>query len=267
MSLRADIHSAIDEVAPPSPMLASQVVAFVVRESRVRRATSSRRSWAFPVRWSASLVAAALVVVLIGAAIIGGRVWRDWNVYQGQQTLNAKVAALEARPLLLPAYGASCPISSLTDVSAHSPDSLMYGDGPVYSVGAGYNSMTTTWGTWTTWSLRVDTTNVSGPILVRARDLQTNEDVVFVRIPFSVVGQAGDGIPTGRVIRNDVLQGQTEQVYPELVLDLSRPYPGTKKGDWPIFKSYLGLPKTAKGGCIGFQVDGATFQEWIVVST
>ena|SRR5712692_1721913 len=60
--------------------------------------------------------------------------------------------------------------------------------------------------------------------------------------------------------------GSHGQMHPELVLDLSRPYPGTMKGDWPIFKSLLGLPKTAKG-CIGFQVDGASFQEWIVVST
>jgi hypothetical protein len=111
----------------------------------------------------------------------------------------------------------------------------------------------------------VDTTSASGLILVRATDLQTHEKVVFAWHPNHANGVAGDGIPTGSVVGTDVVQGVTKQLNSELILDLSRPYPSTKPGDWPIFKSFMGYPKTATG-CIGFQLDGTNFSELIVVN-
>ena len=90
-------------------------------------------------------------------------------------------------------------------------------------------------------------TKVHGPILIRARELQTNAGALFARVPFHPVGQAGDGIPTGTVVRTDDIQGTKLLAYPEVVLDTSRPYPLTKKGSWPMFKNYVGYPKAATG--------------------
>ena len=107
----------------------------------------------------------------------------------------------------------------------------------------------------------MDTTKASGPILIRGEDLQTHAQVLFARASLS----PGFGIPAGRVVRTDVLAGETAQLYPEAVLDLTRPYEGTKKGDWPIYKSSMGYPKAATG-CIGFQVDGPNFSELLVIN-
>ncbi len=269
MSLRAEIHDAIDEVAPSAPQLPKKVELYVLADHRRQIVVLPRRpsQWAKPFRGTISLVAAALVVALIGGLILGGRIWRD--LHSQPPTINqAELKRLEARPLrAFPTVqpGGECPTSPLTDVSAHSQEALLFGEGPVYSTHLGYGAVTTSWGTWTVLSLEVDTTKTSGLILIRAKDLQTNAEVVFARNPLSATGQAGDGTPTGRASGRDVVLGQAEQVYPKLVLDLSRPYPGTKTGQWPIFKSFMGYPKTAMG-CVGFQVDGTNFSELVVVS-
>src|SRR5438132_1464388 len=99
----------------------------------------------------------------------------------------------------------------------------------------------------------------------RAADLHTGQRLAFAQIPFAAPGQAGDGIPTGKAVGTDVIQGTAEQLYPELVLDTSRPYAGTKKGDWPVFKGLVGYPGSATG-CFGFQIDGSHFTEVVVVT-
>jgi hypothetical protein len=269
MSLRAEIHDALDEVTPPAARLEAQVTAFILDGARTKKFATrshSRVHWTKRFRGVVTLLAAALVVLLMGGLILGGRLLRE--MYASPQTINqVELKKLEARQLKLPVVSpsAACPISQLTDVSGHGPNVLMRGQGPVYSESLGYNAATTDWGSWSSTALMVDPTKASGPILIRARDLQTNQMVVFALLPFSAAGVAGDGIPTGSVIRNEVILGSTEKVYPEEVLDTSHPYPGTKKGDWPLYKVFLGYPKSATG-CIGLQIDGAGFTEVVVVS-
>ena len=275
MSLRAEIRAAIDDVTPPAPTLQHKVEAFVVANGRDRVVPMHRprTQWSRPFRGPMSLVAAVLLVVLIGGLVLGGRLLRDLNA--PPQTINqAELKRLESRPLrAMPSVRPDdpCPTSPLTDVSAHGPEAVLLGDGPVYSTRLGAQSVTSTnWGTWSVWSVLVDKTKASGPILIRARDLQTHAEVVFGWNPLTANGQAGDGIPTGRATGTDVVLGQTEHLYPEVVLDLSRPFALTKAGDWPIFKSFIGYPKAA-AGCIGFQIDGTNFTgtnftELIVVS-
>jgi hypothetical protein len=273
MSLRAEIHDALDEVSPPALHLELRVTGLLdhARDKKVVLPRGGRARWSKRFRGVVTLVAAALVVVLIGGLILEGRLLRDMNA-PPQTISQAELRRLETRPLQFPVLkpGDTCPISPLTDTSAHGPEALVFGMGPVYSTPLGYYFTTTNWGAWTMLSLQVDTTKASGLILIRARDLQTSALVVFTRYPFSPVGQAGDGIPTGRVIGSQVVQGETAQLYPELVIDTSRAYEGTKKGDWPIYKSFIGYPKTASG-CLGFQVagvqtDGTAFTELLVLS-
>lgn len=269
MSLRNEIRAALDDVTPPAPALQHKVEAFVHAgdRDRVVRLDRPRGRWTRSFRGPMSLVAAVLLVALIGGLVVGGRLLRDLNA-PPEGINQAELKRLESKPLqVFPTVrpGDPCPTSPLTDVSAHGPEAMLFGAGPVYSTQFGYRSETTNWGSWNVWSAMVDTTSASGPVLVRAIDLQTHERVVFAWYPFVATGDAGDGIPTGTVVGSDVVQGVNVTFYSEVVLDLSRPYPLTRAGDWPVFKTFMGYSKAATG-CIGFQLDGTTFTELIVVS-
>lgn len=275
MSLRAEIHDAINEVAAPNPMLASKVATFVLAEDRKRYEVSvgrGRARWTVTLQVSVRLIAAVLVVLLMVGLVVGGRIWRDRNSspVHTPHINQAQLKRLEAQPLQFPIVhtGDACPTSPLKDLSAHGPEAVGFGVGPAYLTPGGYEPTPTSWGTWSNFAVEVNTTYVSGPILIRARDLRTNQAVAFAQIPFAVVGAAGDGIPTGKVIGSQAVLGATVQLYPELVIDTSRPYVGTRKGDWPIFKGFFGAPRPTTG-CIGFQVDGSqvggtTFTEILV---
>jgi hypothetical protein len=267
MSLRTDFHLAFDEIAPSTGGLAERVV-----QTTAAEAPSRRRNERWMVRWRAplGLVAALLLLALAVSALLSGSLladWRKWSTGHSPQINQSELKSLEARPLLFPVVSPaeSCPVSPLSNLSAHTSEAFMFGGGPVYVSALGYNSTTTNWGRWGSFDLIADPTNTSGLILIRAEDLQTGGSVVFAEFPYAAAGGAGNGIPTGRVVGSDVMLGLTEQMYPEQVLDTARPYPFTKKGEWPIFKNYMGIPKDAKG-CIGFQIDGKNFTEWVVVS-
>jgi hypothetical protein len=270
MSLRAEIHDALDEVTPPAPNLEVRVTELFLShapDTKVVLNRGGRARWTKPYRGVVTLVAAALVVLLIGGLILSGRIWRD-ALTQPPRISLAQLKSLESRPLQLPVVlpGATCPTSLLTDVSAHGSEAFVFGVGPVYVTPLQSSAATTNWGTWAVLSLVVDTTRTSGPILIRGKDLPSNAMVVFARTPLNANDQPGDGIPTGRVM---VLAGEKEQAYPELVIDTSRVYGGTRKGDWPIYKGYMGYPKAA-AGCLGFQIDGTysdgtNFTESVIV--
>jgi hypothetical protein len=278
MSLRTDIHDALEEVTPLAPHLEATVSGLILHYPRDEKVVLHRGGggrWTRSFRGAVTLVAAALVVVLIGGLILGGRVWRD--LHTPPQPINrinqVQLRTLESRPLQFPVVlpGDPCPTSPTTDVSAHSGESFVFGAGPVYVTPLGSPAARTDWGTWTALGLVVDT-NASGPILIRARDLETGVMVVFARYPLHAIDDPGDGIPTGRAIGTQVVEGETEQFYPELVIDTSRAYhyAVTNRSDWPIYKGYMGYPKSATG-CLGFQVDGVlddgtTFTELVVVS-
>lgn len=270
MSLRAEIHDALDEVTPSAPHLEARISGLLVNPDRdkkfvQRRGRGVRSSRSF--RGVVTLVAAALVVVLIGGLILSGHIWRD--LHAQPQPINrvnqVELKKLESRALKLPVVlpGDACPTSPSTDISGHSPDAYVFGVGPVYVTPMASSSARTDWGTWTALGLVVDT-SASGPILIRARDLQSGQMVVFARAPLHAIDDPGDGIPAGKVIGSQVVESDTEQLYPELVIDTSRAWIGTKKGEWPIYKGYMGYPKAATG-CLGFQIDGVNFTELVIV--
>ena len=88
MSLRNEIRAAIDDVTPPAPALQQKVEAVVMADDRDRVARPHRSStrWTRSFRGPMSLVAAALLVVLIGGLVVGGRLLRDLNA--PPQTIN-----------------------------------------------------------------------------------------------------------------------------------------------------------------------------------
>src|SRR5256885_12212317 len=98
MSLRAEIRAAIDDVTPPAPTLQHKVEAFVVANGRDRVVPMHRprTQWSRPFRGPMSLVAAVLLVVLIGGLVLGGRLLRDLNA--PPQTINqAELKRLESQ--------------------------------------------------------------------------------------------------------------------------------------------------------------------------
>ncbi|HEX9096759.1 MAG TPA: hypothetical protein VF990_11735, partial [Candidatus Dormibacteraeota bacterium] len=231
MTLRAEIHDAVDEVTPPAPHLEFQVKKLLLDGERQMKAGVRSGGRALSInrfRGVVTLVAAALVVVLIGGLILGGRLLRDMNA-PAHPINQTELTRLEARPVQFPVVraGATCPISPVTDTSAHSLAWPVFGIGPVYVTPLEGISARTDWGAWTVLSLLVDTTNASKLILIRGTDLETNAMVVFTRTPLHAADDPGDGIATGRVIGSQVVEGERQQLYSELVIDTSRAYAGT----------------------------------------
>jgi len=268
MSLRAEMHAAIDEVAPPAPTLASRVEAFVLADEMDRSARPYRgRPVAMPFRGMVAVLAAALVVVLMAGFVLSGRIWRDWNNWANRPTPinHTLLKQLEARPLSLPiiATGAGCPLGPLVQ-TPHSSGMgpLSYGDGlgPVYSEGSGQRYVTS-WGTYILTSYVV-VPNYSGLILIRARDLQTNQVLVFADYP--LFDNFHPGMPTGEMVGTDQLFDRPVQRYTELAIQPQNMF-RDPAGWWPTAMMLQGFP-TGASGCIGFQVDGADFTEQFVVS-
>ncbi len=123
MSLRADIISAYDEIAPPAPQLQAQIRMSVSAEARA--ASQSRRTrgpWMTSLRGTMALVAALLVVLIVATVLVGGRVMHDWDVFNnrpapaGSGDAATQIAMLEARPLHLPQVptDGTCPAGPLT---------------------------------------------------------------------------------------------------------------------------------------------------------
>jgi hypothetical protein len=261
VTLRSQIHSAIDEVAPPAPELPREVVAFVLSDGRrqPRESVGDRRSWSWGMRQVGAMVAAILVIVLMVSLVVGGRLWRDWSTQQQSVAIQAKVAQLRDRPLNLPhvAPGATCPGSPFNlDQGIHPAG---YGTGPVYAQGSGARYVTDK-GTYFDSGFWLGTP-VSGPVLIRARDLATNQSVIFGTSPYAGWDPA---TPSGRAVRTDTVIGQPVHFHEELVLDTTRLT--AQHGGWETLQ---GLPK-GSAGCLGFQADGwlpdgSPFTEIIVI--
>jgi hypothetical protein len=249
-------------------MLASKAEWFVLEAERDRYETSHRRSpwFARPMRGTFALVAAALVVALMAALVMGGRLWRDWSTLPATHphTINlADLDRLRARPLQLPVVqaGADCPVSpthAVADFHKRGLSPVVFGDGPIYSAGNGERYVTH-WGTYIQTGYALDP-SFSGLLLVRARDLIGGQLVVFANSTFSGTANLSD-----LVVGTDFLLDQTVQQHPEGVVDTNQLRPPQTAGYWQDWDTLQGYP-AGGSGCIGFQFDGAGFTEVFVVS-
>ena len=78
MSLRRDMHSAFDEIAPSMAGLPERVVQTVLVESSGRQ---RRERLMFRLRGPMSLVAVFVVIAMVVGVLIAGRVIQDWNAH------------------------------------------------------------------------------------------------------------------------------------------------------------------------------------------
>lgn len=268
MSLRTEIRVAIDEVAPPAPHLEREVLA-AIRE--VQRPSIGRRRDRKParvLRVSLSLVAAAVLIALLGGLMVGGRLWVERNTpATTPHVINqTQLKRFESRPLQLPVMqpGGACQEGPVHTSDNWSVPPITYGSGPVYAV-RGMRS-NDAWGTWAAVQYYIDP-GYSGPMLIRGRDLSTGQQIVFTVDPPEAGTAAGKlaGTPTGSAVgtRYDPVWHVTVKVYSELVVVAGQK--SDVPGAWPIARGIVGVPKAASG-CVGFQVEGADFTEVYVVN-
>ena len=257
MSLRSQIQHAIDDIAPPAPTLERRVNVFVFADHDTRKQLLARpRSrWNTRFRGTMALVAAALVVALIGGLFLAGRIWRNENLPAQTVGVN-ELKGLESRPLNYPvvAPGAPCPT---TPLHLNPQIGMVLGEGPVY-VGNGDLYESNDWGFWVALAFVADRN--PGLVLVRARDLQTNAQVAFGKYPLEPTPMiaVGSVLGTSRVANHDV-QLRSEAAVP----DVSRWPSIFKLSAHPEVVTLLGMQK-GSSGCIGFQIDASGFSENLV---
>lgn len=255
MSLRSQIHDAIDDVATPAPTLERQVKAFVLADAATRKDLRSRPrpNWAMRLRGPLALIAAALVVMLIGGLVLGGRLLREGSVSPAPAIDHSVLSKLEARPLqawppVLPT--GECPVGPFSTSFLGVP---AIGEGAVRSV-SGPDVYTSTWGTWNSLWFSVDPT-ASGLFLVRARDLQSRDTVFFAGnlsgVPDASFGRA---ILAGEAAGTIRVNGQETALRPELVINASAPSDAPKSATAPVWGAYVG-DSAVGSGCVVFQID------------
>ncbi|HKW69547.1 MAG TPA: hypothetical protein VJP81_03105 [Candidatus Dormibacteraeota bacterium] len=245
MSLRRDVHSAFDQITPSTAGLSERVVQTVLAEGATRR---RKEKMVFRLRAPLSLVAVFLIIAVVVAVFIGGRLITDWNALHNTSPAGsnrADLAQLEARPLNLPVYHSrsECTVGPLNADGA-------YGSGPMYLFG-GLGPRTAR-ATYYNIVMYTDV-QIAGPILVRAHDVVRNINMVFV-----------GRFAAGPVVGTDVLSGTRVEQHTEIVLNESQTSPVV---DNPPAKPHafvwgftVGVPQDSTGST-GWQVDGGRFSE------
>ena len=246
MSLRREVHSAFDVIAPPLEGMPERMVQTVLADHKAR---GRKRKMLVRMRAPLSLVAVFLFIALVAAVFVGGRLVQDFKSFNRStpaatpaSTPTATLAELEARPLALPTLkaGDQCPVHTGTNSLGYA-----FGDGPVYANGA--SPRPTAWGDYFYIAYYTEP-NVRGLVLIRGRDLRSDT----IRVAF--VGNYVSGPATGI----DPVEGTQ---YQEAVLDASHP-PARLSNGFGFWTVNQGLPKAAST-CDGFQIDGTGFTEFI----
>jgi hypothetical protein len=194
-----------------------------------------------------ALVAVFVLVALVVGVLVGGRLMQDWNAFRNAAPAaggsQSALAELEAKPLNLPTLkaGDTCPASPGNTVGFDS------GTGPVYLMGGP--------ATQTPWGYYVDVTwvtapDLSGPVLVRGRDLMSNRILVFVGADSA-----------GPVVGTDTRAGSNGAQRAELLLDAGHPH-ARSSGGYGYFPVRQGF-SIGFVGCFGLQIDGPNFTETI----
>jgi hypothetical protein len=214
-----------------------RVVQTVLSEGAARR---RRERFMFRMRAPLSLVAVLLMIAVVAAVLVGGRLYQDWSAQHRPSPAHGAsqptLAELEARPLTLQLLKASdaCPsgpFDAANDIGA----------GPLHAIQG--QAVDTGWGRYFFLTASTDP-GLSGLVLIRVEDVRSGQRVVFV-----------NQYAAGPTLGTDTLRGSTVQQHPELVLDTS--HPPSKPVNGQTFWSYtLGVPKADIASCYGWQVDG-----------
>ncbi|HKW07108.1 MAG TPA: hypothetical protein VJS19_06005 [Candidatus Dormibacteraeota bacterium] len=254
MSLRTQIHDAIDDVSPAAPMLERRVTRFVVDGARAHRRPQwkQRRRLVAPL----GLIAVALLLAVLAGIFIAGRL--SFKSDSPQPAVGqAELQDLESRPLHYPtvAAGAPCPKSPEVLRSL----GMAFGDGPVFMANAEW-LQSTDWGGWYSLTFAYEWRQ-DGLVLIRAHDLQSNAEIGFATYPLAPTGV----VAVGARVQTVTAVGHTVQLRSETAFrDPPHTTPMDKKGDLPPLLVLQGLQK-GSSGCIGFQIDGPDFTENFVL--
>lgn len=194
----------------------------------------------FRMRAPLSLVAVLLMIAVVAAVLVGGRLYQDWSAQHrptpAHGATQPTLAELEARPLTLALIKPSdaCPsgpFDAANDI----------GTGPLHVIEG--QAVDTSWGRYFFLSASTDQ-GLSGLVLIRAEDVRSGQGVVFV-----------NQYVAGPTLGTDTLRGNTVQQHTELVFDMN--HPPFKAVNGQTFWSFTaGVPKTSIGSCFGWQVDG-----------
>ena len=254
MSLRSEIHEALDEVTPPSPRLARRAEAFVESQTRVRPRRAAPRRWSRPLRGSLGLIAAALMLVLLAGLVLAGRYWRDLHSTP-QPVHTVTLQTLEHRPLYFQtlAPGTACP---KTPITLYPDLGLAVGNGPVYFIDRNPASVSS-WGSWEQLKF-VYAPHSPGPVLIRGWDLQSNVAVAFAQDPLGPSGITASGRVLGtEVVVDKKVQKRSEAYFRDEGRSMTPHL-------YPLNTVMVGLPAGASG-CVGLQMDGDDFTESFVI--
>ena len=273
MTLRSDIHAAVDASVPPAPWLAASISDSIAASRGGKRPSSMgrQRPWMSGLRGAGVLAAVLIVVLLVVGVLSGGQLWRDWGAFGGRIAPATGIdqnvlAQLRARPLHLPvvtepyAY-TSCGEGPTSIIDAPQADSKasafrgtnqnVLGNGPVYGNG-GTQVKSTQWGNYYD-IVFITKVGTSGPILIRGGEFGSGRSLVFV-----------GAYAAGPVVGTDTIDGKKVEQHSELVIDPSHPGPGTTTNGkfivWPVRQGAA----PGNSPCYGFQVDGPGFSETYV---
>jgi hypothetical protein len=247
--LRTDVHAAFDAIAPTTGGMAERITETARRD----HAAHHRRKFMFQMRAPVSLVAILMVIVLVIGALVGGRLVQEWNALNpkpsaSDRDFQTQLAGLEARPLRLPVLksAADCRLGPFDADGG-------FGSGPLSAYPG--TAVATNWGFYYHNVFYTDTA-ISGPILVRVRDLYTGGTIVFI----------GPGA-SGPTVGTDVVDGQTVRQHTELVLDpahvsttIAEPWNPPAHNHRYVWTFIGGAPDTWSGST-GWQIDGNGFSE------
>lgn len=257
MTLRADIHKAVDQYVTPAPWL-TEMVSDAILAGHTRRRLSRRAAhWLSGVARSGPLAAAAAATLLVVVILLGSRGWLPSAPRTAPSTGvdRAALASLEARPFQFHrlAPGAACvPQTGFTPIEYYGAIQDVRGTGPVYFSGALW-TQDTAWGSYEESAWFADR-SVRGPILVRATDLTTGDEIVFV----------GD-YAAGGAVGTDVLEEKSVQQRSELVFNASQPS-GTSADNGRLWVWYsVDGTKDTQPKCEAWQIDGLDFTQTMVV--
>ena len=241
MSLRREIHLAFDGITPPTFGMPERVVQTVLVGGTTQRRKKGMHSH---FRAPLSFVAVFVLIAMVALALIGNRLIQDWNALHNSSpagdVYQSQVAQLEARPLHIPSP------ANLADCKS-GPFNAEGDLGSLQVSRANVGTWDSDWGVYYDYMVYTDS-KISGPILVRARDLFAAESVVFV-------GQYANG----PVVGSEIIDGSRWDRHPYLLLNANttRPGPGTRRMQWNFI---AGVPKSSSRST-GWQIDGIGFSE------